>query len=231
MKSKVNALRSAQYAADWAEALNFAGPRVRTSPLAWIVLAGGLLGLMALTDRADELHAKQQEAQAQLKRLQNAERQIRIDRAIALGTASGASASTQLGGPGATGQHIGPPLPAPPPLDKVSANQALTMLRLLAFPWEGLLARLDAGAEHRGVSLLGMSLDLTRQRSADEGLQLLAHGVVPDDATALTWAGELPSGRLVSRDMLTSPIASERHTYRLRVQAEALVYPPGKASE
>src|SRR5258708_5926672 len=59
----------------WPSQLDFRPMRPRPAPWAWAMLVAGLLSVLWLADQAEHLQQRQDEAQAQLKRLARADRQ------------------------------------------------------------------------------------------------------------------------------------------------------------
>lgn len=189
----------------WPSQLDFRPMRPRPAPWAWAMLVAGLLSVLWLADQAEHLQQRQDEAQAQLKRLARADRQVRVVRAAsergALKKPPEAAASA-------------------PVLDPVAADEAVGMVRLLAFPWPAMLQRMELSAAQSGAVMLTMGISLDESgRSPGPTWRLQA--AVRDDASALGWAASLPSGRLVSRGSLATPFSTPQGLYGLKAEVQA----------
>lgn len=195
-------------AQDWAEGLNFVGPRVRTSFWGWALLAFGLIGVWHAADLHQQGQAELEEAQAVIDRLQRGERV----------QAGSSSAAAGLGEARATGAATASPVVAPE-LGDDGWRQASQLAQWLGYPWAQTLDHVDAASLQDGAVLMQFSLDLTTL-----GSQL---GVVPemrlqaaviDDGGAWRWLQSLgPKAVMRSREPLAEGFATARGTYALRV--------------
>lgn len=189
----------------WVVSLDFRPVRPRPALWAWAVLAAGLLSVLWLADQADQLQQRQAEAQAQLQRLARADRQVRLERAVRERTV-GASA------PQAAARA--------PVLSPAAADEAVAMLRALAFPWPETLRSMEMSASNAGAVMLSMSTSLDDAgRTAGPTWRLQA--AVPDDAAALGWAASLPAGRLITRASLAAPFSTAHGLYGLKAEVQA----------
>ncbi|GEM_PF-2042416 len=192
-------------AAAWSEALDFKHPRPRPAPWAWALLLAGLASLMWVADQVDALQTRQLEAQEQLKRLGRADRVARVERA-ALARTEKAEAPRAAA--------------SAPTLESAAADEAVNMVRALAFPWPDMLAQMERSASNAGAVMLSMSTSLDDVgRSAGPTWRLQA--AVRDDAAALGWADSLPAGRLISRASLAAPFMTAQGAYGLKVEVQA----------
>lgn len=192
-------------AAVWPAALDFKAPRVRPAPWAWLLLAVGLASVLWMADRVDALQAQQLEAQAQLKRLGRADRLARVERA--------ALARTE--------QAQAPQAAASAPiLESAAADEAVGMIRALAFPWPGMLAKMERSASAAGAVMLSMSTSLD-DAGPSAGPVWRLQAAVRDDAAALGWADSLPAGRLISRASLAAPFSTAQGAYGLKAEVQA----------
>lgn len=189
----------------WVDALDFKPARVKPAGWAWGLLGAGLLSVLWLADQSEQLRQRQVEAQAQLQRLARADRLVRLDRAVherhdrAQATQAAASA---------------------PVLSAAAADEAVAMVRSLAFPWAETLQRMELSASTAGAVMLSMSTSLDDAvRTAGPTWRLQA--AVPDDAAALGWAASLPTGRLVSRASLSTPFSTAHGLYGLKAEVQA----------
>lgn len=189
----------------WPRQLDFRPERPRAALWAWALLAAGLLSVLWLADQAGQLQQRQGEAQAQLKRLTHADRQVRVARAAA-------ERNTRIEAPAAAASA--------PVLDPAAADEAVSMVRALAFPWPAMLQRMELSASQSGAVMLSMGVSLDDQgRSPGPTWRLQA--AVRDDASALGWAASLPAGRLVSRGSLGTPFSTPQGPYGLKAEVQA----------
>lgn len=200
--------------ASWADDLDFVGPRVRTSPWSWLVLALGALALMVSVDAMDQVQGELDDAAVQAKRLSQADRQVRLARAVLQGVRTAEAAQTT----------------APPALQGAHLVEVLGMARLLAYPWDEALNRVDADASAHQAVLLAMSVDLDKPgRDIRWAPTWRVQAAVRDDASALGWSGQLPGGRILARDRLGQPFVGARGSYELKVDAQMHWSPPPAA--
>jgi hypothetical protein len=189
----------------WSSALDFMPPRARPAPWAWALLVAGLASVLWIADQVDALQARQLEAQEQLKRLGRAARLARVERAALART-------EQVQVPQAAASA--------PTLESAAADEALDMVRALAFPWPDMLAQMERSASKAGAVMLSMSTSLDDVgRSTGPAWRLQA--AVRDDAAALGWADSLPAGRLISRASLAAPFMTAQGAYGLKAEVHA----------
>lgn len=190
---------------NWAELLDFRPARPQPAPWAWALLAAGVLSMLWLADQADHLQQRELDAQDQFKRLARADRQLRAERAAHQppGRAQAPQAAASA-----------------PALDPAAADEAVAMVRVLAFPWPSLLQRMELSAANAGAVMMSISTSLEDVgKSAGPTWRLQA--AVRDDASALGWAASLPAGRLVSRASLATPFATSLGPYALNAEVQA----------
>jgi hypothetical protein len=202
----------------WAEQLDFAGPRVRTAAWSWAVLGAGVLALLMVADQGDAQHQAIDEAQAQLKRLGKADRQLRIERAAKAGVRSDKAQAASAAHRASSGAEA----PQAPRLDDQALPEALAMAAFMAYPWPEVLRDVSQRAMDHKVVLLALSLDLAGWDAAvmpAPNARLLA--AVPSDEVALRWAAELPEGQLKSRAALQAPFTSMLGTFALKAEVQA----------
>ncbi len=195
----------AQQAPAWTEALNLAGPRVRTASWAWVLCLAGLTAAAWVWPQVAQLEAEAAQVQADLQRLQRARH--RADLAVLartrgpLGEASGTA-------------------PVSATLTPDQAVHAAQLVRWLAYPWVDTLQAADESAQQAQALLLGFSLDLSGwsgQPQTRAWVRMSA--AVQDDAAALRWSQALgPQAQLISRDRLGTPVASARGLYAARAE-------------
>lgn len=203
--------------ARWADELDFAGPRPRTSVGAWLVLATGVLALLWVVEQAEVRQQAIADAQAQLKRLSLADRQVRLARAAAVAPRS-SDASRAPGDPVVAD--------APPTLMPAAWSEAAQMAALLAYPWQAALQGVSTRASDRHIVMTSFSLDLS---SWDAVLQpppaIRVTAAAPSDDVALAWAADLPQGQLLTRAPLAMPFSTARSSYGLKVEAQTRWWP------
>lgn len=188
--------------AAWAEQLDFAGPRVRTTWWAWAVLAVALMAAMMLAERLDTLALAREDTAAQRQRLERADRQQRIARAAARRQTAPVAAGTPQG----------------QALDAAMVDDALQVAWHLSYPWPQVLMGMEARAAQQQVVLLSLSLDASSPRQA----VMQAQGAVQDDLAALQWAASLPQGQLLGRQALQAPFVGSRGAYGLKADVRAV---------
>lgn len=192
---------------DWAEGLNFADPRVRTSFWGWALLAFGLMGAWHAADLARQAHAERDEAQATLARLERGQQQQ--------GAQVQAAAQAREARQGAV-----------PVLKEVGLRQAAQLALWLGHPWGPVLDEVDETARRSGVVLMQFSLDLSSLGSSlgasGEGAgpqpELRLQATAPDDVAALRWLQALgPRAAMRSREPLSEPYSAPSGQHTLRV--------------
>jgi hypothetical protein len=205
----------------WAEALDFAGPRVRTATWSWAVLGAGVLALLVVADQGEAQHQAIDEAQGQLKRLSRADRALRLERAakaelrhdlpLAKASAGAADASASA-----------PPVPAAPRLNDQTLPEAVNMAALMAYPWPQVLREVSQRAMDHRVVLMALSLDLSGWDAGAAPVptaRLLA--AVPSDEVALRWAADLPDGQIKTRSVLQTPFSSLWGSFAHKAEVQA----------
>jgi len=202
---------------DWAESLNFAGPRVRTSFWSWALLALGAIALVHALELAAQVDEAQAAAQAQWSRLQD-HVQARAPRPVqAMSTAS--TASTASAASAALAAPAGSPAERAPLLQTDAWRSAAQLAAWLGHPWAGALDHSDASAHRRGIALTRFQLDLSAWGThADQPLSWRLQGVAPDDTAAWAWVQDLgPQAELRRRDALAQPVPVEGGTLTWRI--------------
>ena len=207
------ALRTAP---DWAEGLNFAGPRVRTSFWGWALLAFGLMGLLHVADLHQQVQAEQDEAAEVMARLRQNQDQNQDQRR----PPSPARAQAAMVPPQAE-------LETAPPIADEALRQAAQLALWLGHPWGRTLDHVDATALQGGDMLMQVNLDLGSPAApagagadAATGPELRLQAAVPDDTAAWRWVQALgPQATLRSREPLAQGFATARGAYGLRIDA------------
>ena len=192
---------------DWAESLNFSGPRVRTSFWSWALLALGAIAVVHAMDLSSQLVDSEQATQAELSRLQA--------HARAKPSAAAVSSADQAVKVSSQAQA--------PVLQPDGWRSAAQLAAWLGHPWAAALDHADATAHQRGISLTGLQVDLSAWGArAGQPLAWRLQAAVPDDATALQWVQELgPQAELQRRDALPQPVPSERGTLSWRIDVSS----------
>lgn len=192
----------------WAEGLNFAGPRVRTSFWGWALLAFGLMGLLHVADLHQQVQAEQDEAAEVMARLrQNQDRPATVARVQASPLPTHPDAAPH----------------AAPQIADEALRQAAQLALWLGHPWSRTLDHVDATALQEGAVLMQFSLDLASLAApagadAANGPELRLQAAVPDDATAWRWVQALGTqATLRSREPLAQGFATARGAYSLRI--------------
>jgi len=196
---------------DWAEGLNFAGPRVRTSFWGWALLAFGLMGAWHAADLARQVQAEHDEAQATLARLERGQQQ----QGVQVQAAAQALEARQG---------------AVPVLKEDGLRQAAQLALWLGHPWGPVLDEVDEAARRSGVVLMQFSLDLSSlgpslgpsQGASGEGAgpqpELRLQATATDDVAALKWLQALgPRAAMRSREPLSEPYSAPSGQHTLRV--------------
>lgn len=185
----------------WAQELDFVGPRISPSAWSWLVLLLGLIAFGVVAPKAQEALAQQDEAQATLKRLQRAVHQQAL--------AAKAPKSEM---------HKGDQAPT---LSPESARHAAQMAQWLGYPWLDLLAHVEDAAKSEQAVMLGLSLDLATLGSrADSMPDARLSAAVRDDASALRWVqAQGATAQLLSRERLSTPFVAATGSYEWRAEA------------
>lgn len=187
---------------DWAESLNFAGPRVRISFWSWALLALGAIAVVHALQLAEQVDGEHEAVQAELSRL-----------------TAHVRAPAQADKPPheeAQAQRVSA---APIPVLSPDAHRSAAQLAAwLVHPWAEALDHADATAHRRGISLTRFQLDLGAWGTrAEQPLAWRLQAAVPDDAAALAWVEDLgPQAELQRREALAQPVPSERGTLAWR---------------
>lgn len=185
----------------WAQELDFVGPRVRTAPWAWALLLAGLVAVATELPLISQADADLLEAQTTLKRLQRAAHQQRL-------AAATPRASQAEGDAVAT-------------LTPESARRAAQVAQWLAYPWMAVIGQAESAAHTEQAVLLSFNLDLATLGSAPDAWPA-AHvsAAVRDDASALRWAqAHGAHAQLLSRERLAASFESVAGTYDGRAEA------------
>lgn len=192
---------------DWAESLNFSGPRVRTSFWSWALLALGAIAVVHAMELGSQMEASEQANQAELTRLQT--------HARALSSDAPASSADQAG--------VVSPKEQAPVLPPEGWRSAAQLAAWLGHPWATALDHADATAHQRGISLTRFQVDMGAWGArAGQPLAWRLQAAVPDDATALQWVQALgPQAELQRRDALPQPVPSERGTLSWRIDVSS----------
>lgn len=191
------ALRASSPRLDWTEQLDFVGPRVTTSIWGWALLVVGLCLALAMADQAQQVQQDLAEQQASLLRLQRAQHQHK------LAAAPLRSASSPDGGWSAE-----------------SLQSAQGVVHILAYPWAGVLDRMEQAALQEQALLLSFSLDQDRSLT-DTGTPPPVHltAAVQNDEAALRWSAAHGEGaQLMSRERLSAPAPSPQGDYPWRAE-------------
>ena len=175
---------------DWADELDFVGPRVRPARWAWLLLLAGVLSVMAVMPMVQQADEAVLEAQDAIRRLERAAHQQ------ALKEKAMSRQSVQTGPTGLAPQAY---------------PQAARLARTLAYPWIPLLSQVEAAAHAQHAVLLSLSLDLngmdTRAGSMPD-VHLTA--AVRDDEQALQWVqAHGASAQLLDRQRLAKPLMAD----------------------
>lgn len=185
----------------WAQELDFVGPRLSPSPWSWLLLLLGLVALGVVLPQVQDAFAQQAEAQATLKRLQRAVHQQTIAAKAPKEVVRQADQA--------------------PPLSPESAQHAAQVAQWLGYPWLSLLDQVDAAAKTEQVVMLAFNLDLATLGSrADSVPDVRLSAAVRDDASALRWVQvQGVSAQLLSRERLGTPFMVATGNYEWRAEA------------
>lgn len=202
---------------DWAEQLDFAGPRVRTAGWSWAVLGAGVLALLVVADLGEAQQQSTAEAQAQLKRLSKADRALRLERAAKAEVRSQTAPTQAKAGAAST-----PEVPAPPTLSDQTLSEAVAMATRLAYPWPEVLRDVSQRAMDHKVVLTAFSLDLNGWDAGNLPVPTARlQAAVTSDEVALRWAADLPEGQLKTRSSLQTPFNGPWGTFGLKAEVQA----------
>ncbi len=189
---------------NWADDLDFGGPRARTAWWAWLVLGLGVATALKVSDEFDRVRLALDDGEVQMKRLNRAERQRLL--AQGLSVRQVAAASSEKSAPALSGPAL---------------TDAMTMSLLLAYPWGQVLAQLESQAAAHQAVMMSMGADLAGLNDAAASqpvwrLQAAVHG----DGDAMAWAFSLPQGRLLTRERLPQPFTGLTGAYEFKVQVQ-----------
>lgn len=187
---------------DWADELDFVGPRVRTASWSWILLLAGLTAAAWLWPMATQADADLTQAQLDLKRLKRAAHQ----QAIVAKAAQVAQAKGE-------GQTIAPSTEA--------MHHAAQLAQWLGYPWMQVLDQVEQAAQAEKTVMLAFSLDIGALASAQDAQpEVRLAAAVRDDESALRWAQTLGSAaQLRGREKLSAPFTATSGQYDWRVEA------------
>lgn len=180
---------------NWAQQLDFVGPRINTSLWGWALMVLGLCAAVYAADHAQHVQHAVDAEQATLHRLQRAQHQRQLAQAP-LRSASNVDAAWQ-------------------PEALVSAQG---VVRMLAYPWAKTFDQVEQAALQEQALLLSLAVDqdkpLTDARSPI--VVRLSAAVISDEA-ALQWAAAHGDGaQLLARDRMATPAPSPQGDYPWR---------------
>ncbi|MBP8190502.1 MAG: hypothetical protein KAX73_01600 [Aquabacterium sp.] len=180
---------------NWAQQLDFVGPRINTSLWGWALMVLGLCAAVYAADHAQNVQHAVDAEQATLHRLQRAQHQRQLAQAP-LRSASNVDAAWQ-------------------PEALVSAQG---VVRMLAYPWAKTFDQVEQAALQEQALLLSLAVDqdkpLTDARSPI--VVRLSAAVISDEA-ALQWAAAHGDGaQLLARDRMATPAPSPQGDYPWR---------------
>ncbi|HET8869949.1 MAG TPA: hypothetical protein VFM48_05855 [Aquabacterium sp.] len=180
---------------NWAQQIDFVGPRRSTSVWGWALLSVGVAATLFVVDHASRVDQAIQEDQADLRRLERAMHQKQIDQA----PRTAASAARADWTPEAL-------------------QSAQGVVRLLAYPWASVLDRVEQAALQEQALLLSISVDQDRGLADDKAVvDVKVSAAVQSDDAALHWAdAHGPHAQLVLREKLSSPAPSPQGDYPWR---------------
>ncbi|MGC4061264.1 MAG: hypothetical protein QM749_10640 [Aquabacterium sp.] len=187
---------------DWADELDFAGPRVRTASWSWILLLAGLTAAIWLWPMVTQADADAAQARLDLKRLQRAAHQQAL--------AAKAAQMAQAKGEGKTMD------PSPEAM-----RHAAQLAQWLGYPWTQVLDQVEHAAQAEQAVMLSFSLDIGAVAAAPDAVpEVRLSAAVRDDESALRWAQTLgSSAQLRGREKLGTPFMAASGQYDWRVEA------------
>jgi hypothetical protein len=197
-------------APEWTEALNLAGPRVRTASWSWVLLLAGLTAAAWVWPQVEQHEAEAAQVMADVQRLQRARHQMDLAAQARTRPARGeATVNTTATGTANTTA-----------LTPDQAVHAARMLGWLSFPWLDTLEAADEAALQAQALMLGFNLDLSAWNGQPQTRAWVRmSAAVMDDAAALRWAQALgPQAQLISRDRLGTPLNAARGVYAARAE-------------
>jgi hypothetical protein len=186
---------------DWADELDFVGPRVRTASWSWVLLLAGLTAAVWVWPMVTQTDADMAQAQLDLKRLQRAVHQREVE--------VKATQSAQIKGTGKAG------------LTSESMRHAAELAQGLGYPWMQVISKVEQAAQAEKAVMLAFSLDISTLATApDAQPDVRMAAAVRDDESALRWAQTLGStAQLRGRERLATPFTSTAGAYDWRVEA------------
>ena len=199
-------LRASQPA--WSDELDFVGPRVRMASWSWVLLLAGLTAAAWVWPMVVQADADMAQTQVDLKRLQRAVHQHKVD-AQAAQLAQAGSGGEGGKGPGQTG------------LTPEAMRHAAELAQSLGYPWMQVITQVEQAAQAEKAVMLAFSLDLNGLATApDAQPEVRMAAAVRDDESALRWAQTLgSSAQLRGREKLSVPFTAPSGTYAWRVEA------------
>jgi hypothetical protein len=185
---------------DWANELDFTGPRIRPARWAWLLLLAGCAAVMSVMPMVNEVEAALQAEQDTLKRLQRATQQHAMRQSTALRQGEGRGDTT---------------------LKPEAMAQAARLARSLSYPWLPLLNRVEAAAQARQAVLLSFGLDLSSMDARSIAMpDARISAAVVDDEQALAWVQAHGVGaQWLGRERLATALNTEAGIYAWRADA------------
>jgi hypothetical protein len=186
---------------DWADELDFVGPRVRTASWSWVLLLAGVTAAVWVWPMVTQSDTDMAQAQLDLKRLQRAVHQHTVE--------AKATQSVQSKDPSKAG------------LNAESMRHAAALAQGLGYPWMSVIAQVEQAAQAEKAVMLSFNLDISTLATAPDALpDVRMAAAVRDDESALRWAQTLGStAQLRGRERLGTPFTSTAGSYEWRVEA------------
>ncbi len=191
----------------WRKDLNLLEQPRRATLWGWLIMGLGTLAILWAQEQLTIAQQAMEEAQQQSRRLQQAQRRWQLQQ-----TASAHLSATAV----AQDRRLLP----------VQLPAIIGMTRLLAYPWEAALDRIDHDAQAHQVVLLSLSVNLDEgigkptQAAVQAAWRLQA--AVRGDVDALTWVEHLPHGQLVRREGLVQSFTSRWGSYAWMAEGSML---------
>lgn len=201
----------------WHDDLNVSGTRQRSAWWAWLVLALGAVALMWSVDHVDALRVQQDEASAQYQRLSRADRQMRMNRALAMGPRHAPTRASNETNEAASFSAVSGVVEAPALKTAAAQSNALRMAQALAYPWPQNLNLLDMQAAAAQVVITQLSVSLEGAGSAGATVPWRVQAATRSDDDALRLAAHLPQGVLQSRAPLAQPFNTVVGNYAVQI--------------
>ena len=186
---------------EWADELDFVGPRVRTASWSWVLLLAGLTAAVWVWPMVTQADADMSLAQLDLKRLQRAVHQHTVE-----------VKATQL---------VQSKDPSKAGLSAEAMRHAAELSQSLGYPWMRVITQVEQAAQSEKAVMLAFSLDTSTLATApDAQPDVRMAAAVRDDESALRWAQTLGStAQLRGREKLAMPFTATTGTYEWRVEA------------